>query len=154
MENLSSEQRVQFQHLITAAYDDELSSQERESFDYFLATYPECAQEWERMQALQQITKTMKFKAPPKEVWDMYWLNTYNRIERGLAWILFSLGAILLGSYAIYNFIAELISDTHLPIVVRTGLITLVIGGVALFVSVVREKLFTRKNDPYKEVER
>ena len=41
-----------------------------------------------------------------------------------------------------------------MPGYVRWGLLALIAGFVILFVSVVRERLFTRKDDPYKDVVR
>ena len=96
----------------------------------------------------------MRLKAPPAEVWDRYWLQVYNRIERGLAWILTSLGAIILLSYAVYQAALKIWADTHLPGVVKFGILTLVIGAVMLMISILREKLFVRKQDKYREVQR
>lgn len=154
MSKLDEKQRAQFQELLTKAFDGELSDAESVAFDNFLAKFPECAKEWQDMQALQRVTASMKFKQPSKEVWDMYWHDTYNRLERGFAWILFSIGAFLVGAFVIYNFITEFLADAQVPEILRWGISFMAIGALALFISVLREKLFTRKRDPYKEIER
>ncbi|KAA3660567.1 MAG: hypothetical protein DWQ10_06395 [Calditrichaeota bacterium] len=154
MKNIDDKTREAFQELLTKAFDGELSVEEQKQFNHFVEQFPECAKEWQEMQSLRRVTSTMKFKEPAKEVWDMYWLNTYNRLERGIAWILFSVGAILVGAFVLYNFITQFLQDSHVPAMLRWGIAFLAIGGAALFVSVLREKLFTSKNDPYKEIER
>ncbi len=154
MSKLDEKQRMRFQKLLTKAFDRQLSVAEEKIFNQFLGDNPECAKEWQDMQSLQQVTATMKFKQPAKEVWDMYWLNTYNRMERSFAWILFSIGAFLIGAFLIYDFITEFLTDTEVPEVLRWGISFMAIGGLALFISVLREKLFTGKRDLYREIER
>ena len=96
----------------------------------------------------------MKFKSPPPEVWDTYWQGVYNRLERGFAWILFSIGSVILLTYGGFKAVETIVADPNLATIVKIGLL-LVIGGLAaLFVSVAREKLFTFRKDPYKEIQR
>lgn len=134
--------------------DEELSPKEQAEFDSFVNKYPECQKEWQKHKKLKEVTKTMKFKSPPAEVWDNYWVNVYNRIERGFAWIIFSIGSIILLTYGGFKAVETIIADPQLEGIVKVGIL-FAIGGLAmLLVSIVREKLFTRKSDPYKEVQR
>ena len=91
---------------------------------------------------------------PPPEVWDNYWINVYNKFERGIGWLIFSIGAVILLTYGGFKFVESVINDPGLAFAVKFG-IFLAIGGLAvLFVSVAREKFFTRRHDPYKEIVR
>ncbi len=96
----------------------------------------------------------MTLKTPPDEVWDDYWMNIYNRIERGIAWIIFSIGAIILMTYGLFKAVEEIIADPQLAVIVKIGIITVIGGLVILAVSILREKLRVRKSDPYKEIKR
>ena len=96
----------------------------------------------------------MKFKTPPDKIWDTYWLNVYNRIERGIGWILLSIGAMILLAFGGYHFVINVIADKTLPLIIRIGILSALAGLVVLFVSVVREKILLRKSDPYSEVQR
>ena len=96
----------------------------------------------------------MKFKSPLPEVWDKYWINIYNRIERGIGWILFSIGCIILLTYGIFKAIESIIADPQLGGIIKIGILAVITGIVILAVSVMREKLFTKKSDPYKEIQR
>ncbi len=147
-------ERERFQILLTKAVDGELSEEEYLEFQEVLRRRPEWERDWHEHQKVKEVTKSMRLKAPPAEVWDRYWLQVYNRIERGLAWILTSLGAIILLSYAVYQAALKIWADTHLPGVVKFGILTLVVGAVMLVVSILREKLFVRKQDKYREVQR
>ena len=96
----------------------------------------------------------MKFKSPPGEIWERYWVNIYNRIERGIAWIIFSIGFIILLTYGIFKAIEAIIADPKLEGIIKFGILAVIAGIVILVVSVMREKLYTRKKDPYKEVQK
>ncbi|MCA9741687.1 hypothetical protein KC734_09120 [candidate division KSB1 bacterium] len=157
MKQLPNIEKQRFEQLLTKAIDGELEAAEQVDFDAFISRYPECRQEWQEHQKIKEATKMLKFKQPSGEVWDNYWINIYNRIERGVAWIAISAGAIILLTYALYHLIEVLfgfMSNPTVPFFIKLAVI-LVVGGVAiLFISVIREKLFLQKKDIYKEVKR
>ena len=80
--------------------------------------------------------------------------SVYRRIERGVGWILVSIGAIVLLSYGLWSGVGELLRDTTVPWYVRGAVMSLLAGFAVIVVSVVREKFFMRERDPYREVER
>lgn len=152
--NTNNRDRDRFNILLMGAVDGELNSKERGEFERLIADNPEFKKEYEEYKKLKEATKDMKFKNPPAEIWDSYWLNVYNRIERGLGWILLSIGCIILLTFAGYHFFKALIFDANLPLIIKISIFS-IIGGVAiLLVSIVRERLFTYKSDPYKEIKR
>lgn len=95
---------------------------------------------------------SLDFRKPPEETWERYWAGVYARLERGLAWLLVSVGAAVVLAYAGYQVVAKLMSDATIPIFVRAGVAALLLGVAILFVSVLREKWFTHKSDKYREV--
>lgn len=143
-----------FQDLLTRALDGALSAEEQAEFDHLLASSPERQKEWNDHRKLKEIAMHMQFAKPPEETWNHYWFSVYNRIERRLAWILVSIGAMIVLFYGGFKAVESILADAHLPAFVRLAILVLLAGGVVLFVSVLREKLFTRKSDPYKEIER
>ena len=97
----------------------------------------------------------IKFKEPTDAELERYWRGIYNRLERGLAWILFSVGAIIVLCYGAFELLEEMIKDPSIALILKIGVGALVLGGVALFVSILRERLAVRAKDKYsKEVER
>ena len=48
----------------------------------------------------------------------------------------------------------EIWVDTDLPMIVKIGIFSAILGVVVLLISVIREKFFLRKNERYKEVTR
>ncbi len=97
----------------------------------------------------------MQFAKPHPEVWDHYWVGIYNRLERGLGWIVFSIGCVILLTYGGFKAIEAIIADLQLELIVKIGIVAVIGGLVMLIVSVFREKLFTARTDKYqKEVQR
>jgi len=143
-----------FRQLMTAALDDELSADEQAEFQRMVTASPERQTEWNEQRKIKELAMHLKFTSPREEVWDRYWVNVYNRIERRAAWILVSLGAMVVLVFAGYKAVESLLADAQTPWLVKGGILALLAGGVILFVSVLREKLFTRKTDKYREIQR
>ena len=97
----------------------------------------------------------IKFKEPSDAELERYWSRIYNRLERGVGWILFSLGAIVLICWGAFEAIEEMIQDPGISLALKVGVVALIVGGAILLVSAVRERLTVRKTDKYsREVER
>ncbi len=153
MSNVNRDQD-RFKILLMGAVDDELNTDERKEFERLLADNPDYKKEYQQYKKLKEATKDMKFKNPPAELWDSYWLNVYNRIERGLGWILLSIGSIFLLTFAGYHFFKALIFEANLPLIIKISILSVIAGLAILLVSIVRERIFTYKSDPYKEIKR
>jgi hypothetical protein len=104
---------------------------------------------------IKEVTDGMRFKQLPDSYWAGYWENIYRRLERGLGWILLSVGAILLLSLGAYQTLAGLYADPGISLAVKAGISAAVLGAIVLLVSVLRERLFARKHERYeREVQR
>jgi ferric-dicitrate binding protein FerR (iron transport regulator) len=143
--------RERVQGLMMAAMDGEISATDRIELDALLAARPEVADEWRRLTRLKEVTATMSLRQPPEEIWDHYWHSTYRRAERGLAWVLVSAGAIVLAAYGIWHAVEGLLQDTSTPPAIRAAIAAVGVGAVILVVSVLREKLFMHRRDPYQK---
>jgi hypothetical protein len=140
--------------LVMRALDDELNAGERDELERLLASDAELRTEYGRLERLKEVTSNMSMRKPPEEMWDGYWTSVYSRFERGLAWILVSIGAIVLGSYGAWYGVRDLMADADLPVLVKWSILALIVGLVILLVSVLRHRLFVSRSDPYKEIER
>lgn len=143
-----------FHELLVKAVDNALNDREMREFETLVTRNPEFRYEVHEHKKLREVIKMMKVKEPSREVWDSYWQGVYNRIERSMGWILLSIGAIIMLTYGGYKAVESLIADPNLELILKAAILFVIAGVVILFVSVVREKLFTRKSDPYKEVQR
>ncbi|MHC4561946.1 MAG: anti-sigma factor family protein [Planctomycetota bacterium] len=143
------------QPLITGALDDELSAQQQQDLDAHLASCESCRGDLEELKELKESLAMIQFTEPGDAELEKYWGGIYNRLERGVGWILFSAGAIVLLSYGSFKLIEEVIKDPTISWAVKIGLSALMAGTVIVFVSLLRERLTIRKTDKYsREVQR
>ncbi len=140
--------------LVSSFYDEELDEKQRKLVKNHLEECSECRKEFEEMGRFEEVMSQMALKEPPKEAWQMYWTSVYNRLERGIGWILFSIGAIILLFFGAYKLVEGIIQDASVPLILKIGILSVLGGLVVLLVSLLREQLFVRKRERYKEIEK
>lgn len=140
--------------LISSYYDGELDEEQKKQVESHLKECSECRKEFEEMGKFEEVMSQMALKKLPKEAWQMYWTSVYNRLERGIGWILFSIGAIILLFFGGYKLVEGIIQDASVPLILKIGILSVLGGLVVLLVSLLREQLFVRKRERYKEIEK
>ena len=143
-----------YKDLMMGYLDNELNDNERAEFESYLASHPDFAAEFEEFRNLQKITSSINLAEPEDKVWDKYWSSVYNRLERGIGWILMSISGILLLIYGGFKLIEEIVNDPTISCLLKIGLIVFIAGVAVLFVSILRERIFIRSKDRYKDVRR
>jgi len=104
---------------------------------------------------IKEVTEDMQFKELPDSYWTGYWDDIYRRTERALAWILMSIGLIVIIGFSAYMALSWLYSDPDISILLKAGISMALLGVIIMIVSILRERLFARKREKYeKEVER
>ena len=132
-----------------AALDGECTPAERQELDGLLSEHPELAAEWQRLGRVREVMAGMSLQRPPEEMWDRFRVSVLHRAERSIAWVLITAGAAVLGGWALWEWLGRVLSDEALPTVVRVAIVALVAGGLILLVSVIRERWFLHRRDPY-----
>ncbi|MGD8786935.1 MAG: zf-HC2 domain-containing protein, partial [Phycisphaerales bacterium] len=100
-----------YKELLMCYLDNELTDEQRNRFEEHLAGCPECADELEQFRKLKAITDEVTLVEPEDKLWQDYWAGVYNRIERGIGWIVFSVAAIILTIYGGFRLIEDIIKD-------------------------------------------
>ena len=147
------EERERLRLWMMAALDGELGASDRAELDRVLASDPELAAEWKQMNEVKEMTTSYGYREPPDDVFRDFPKSVYNRVERGLAWILLTAGWVALTVFGIKEMFAELFTDPDVPAIVKWGMVSMVAGGALLIASVIRERLQQRRHDPYEKVE-
>lgn len=143
-----------YKDLMMGYLDNELSDEQKRQFEEHLAGCSECTDELKEFRKLKAITDEVTLVEPEDRIWQDYWDGIYNRIERSVGWIVFSVAAILLTIYGGFKLIEELIKDATVGMLLKVGLLALIVGLAILFVSVLRERLYFWQRDRYKNVRR
>ncbi len=134
--------------LINKKIDGLITEDEERELIRIFRDNPDIEKEFKDMEELKGVMDMLKAK-DPDWAWKDYWKSLYNRIERGVGWIFFSIGSIILLTYGAIEWIQSLLKDTEMPLIAKLGVFSLVFGLVVLFVSVVRERIFVSRSDKY-----
>jgi len=134
--------------------DGELDEEQRREFEQELARNPGLRAELEKFRKLKEVTDVVRYADLPLEVWENYWHNLYRKLERGVGWIFFSIGAIVLLCFGAYEMLSALYTDPAAPLWLKIGISGVVLGAIILLVSYGRERLFAYNRERYREVQR
>jgi len=143
-----------FRSLMMGYVDDELSDDDRATLEEHVKECAHCSSELEGFRKLKEVTEKMTIVSPEDRVWEDYWSGIYNRVERSIGWILFSIAGIVLLAYGGYKAAEEFIADPTVGLIVKVAVLVLIAGVAILFVSVLRERLYFWKTDRYRKVRR
>jgi predicted anti-sigma-YlaC factor YlaD len=143
-----------YKDLMMGYLDNELSNEQKRQFEEHLTGCSECKAELKDFRKLKAITDEVTLVEPEDKIWQDYWGGVYNRIERRVGWIVFSVSAILLTIYGGFKLIEEMIKDPNIETMLKVGLLALIVGLAILFVSVLRERLHFWQKDRYRNVRR
>ncbi len=144
----------EYRELMMAFLDGELNEPDQQRFQGHLDQCAACKQEFSEFGRLKDMTDGMALAEPEDRIWEDYWGQVYNRAERSLGWILFSLAAIGLLIYGGFECIENIITNGQVAMALKCILLVLIVGLAILFVSVLRERLFFWKRDRYRDVRR
>ena len=141
--------------LLDGYVDDELPPDQRAAVEAHLAGCGACRTQCDDLAGLKEDLAMITFREPTDAELDRYWQRVYNRLERGIGWLLLSIGAVVLLCYVAYLLIENVIQNPAVALTLKIGLSALIVGAVVLFVSILRERLSVRKADRYsKEIQR
>ncbi len=143
-----------YKDLMMGYLDEELSAEQIRSFEEHLTACKQCTAQLQEFRQLKAITDQMTLVEPEDRLWQQYWDGIYNRVERGIGWIIFSVAAILLTIYGGFKTIEALITDPTVGLLLKIAMLALLVGLAILFVSVLRERIFFWSKDRYKNVRR
>lgn len=146
--------REELHGLMMAVLDGEASTTECETLDRALAADPALKAEYDELVKLKELTMKQSPRDPGETLWHDYWGGVYRRLERGIGWILLSVGAIPVLAYVCWQMASHFFTDPSIALWLRLSGGAMGLGLIILFVSVLRETVFFHKRERYKDIER
>lgn len=140
--------------LMMAYLDGELDDKQHKMLQEHLAECPQCFQELEEFKSLKLMTDNITLAEPEDQIWQRYWDNVYNRIERGVGWMFMSIAGICLSVFAGFKLIECIVADASVCLFLKVSLLVLILGISILLISIMRERLYFWKHDRYRHVRR
>lgn len=138
--------------LMMASIDGENTLDEEAELKQYLLQNRELAEEYQQLKNLKKMTTQTKMKEPAPELWDSYSQTLFTKMERGIGWILFTVGALVLLFYGAWLVFSDLLTDPALAWWLKGAIIAVTAGTIILLVSLVRERMYMNKHERYKDV--
>lgn len=149
---MNTENKTKLQHLMMASIDGESTVEQEAELREALLNNKDSAVEYHHLKNMKLMTMQSRLKPPPPELWDHYTHQTFTRVERGFAWILITLGAIVLISYTIWMALSEFFGDPSIAWWIKGSTGAVILGVILLMISFIRERLFLHKHERYKDI--
>lgn len=137
--------------LLSGYVDRELTQQQAQRVQIHLETCAACRRLHDDLRNMKEQLRQLSYPISDEEMLAKLEKDLFASGSRNFGWILLGLGAlfaVVAGTVAFFMFLAA----PGVPVLVKLFNGLLVIGGAALFVSVVRERLMTYKKDKYRNV--
>jgi predicted anti-sigma-YlaC factor YlaD len=135
--------------LISGYLDGELTQATEQKVRIHLEDCMQCRTLLEDLRSIREAAMSTEFSKPDDTQWDERPQGGTSLVARGAGWILIAVWTVVVGVYAIWEFIKMPASPLERLLVVG-GLTALAL----LFVSVLLDRIRTARTDPYREVEK
>jgi len=135
--------------MLSGYLDGELTQQQRQRVDIHMAGCRDCAGKFSELESLRKRMGEAQLGSGNPDKWREMMDDTTVKVSRGIGWLLFIGGLLIIAGFGIYQFII----DSTIELGVKLVISAVYVGMGALFVSVLRQRLIERKSDKYKDVE-
>jgi anti-sigma factor RsiW len=137
----------EFGQELMAYIDGELKGEDKTRMEQHLAECAECAEEVRAYEKVRDLAKQLRFREPPPEFWDEYPKGVFDRIGRGIGWILVIGSGVVFAIFGLYC-----LWTSREPFVEKVCITGLLLGFGILLYTVARRRVREAKTDPYKEI--
>jgi len=135
--------------MLSGYIDGELTQQERQRVEVHCDGCMECSGDLRELKTLRERLGRSRLSELGEDIWREQMDDSTVRATRGIGWLLFIGGLLIVAGYGIYEFVI----DTSMSLGIKL-LFAAIYGGMGvLFFSVLRQRLIERKSDKYKDVE-
>ena len=135
--------------LISGYLDGELTQAAEQKVRIHLEDCVQCRTLLDDLRSIREAAMSTEFSKPDDTQWDERPRGGASFVARGAGWILAAVWAVVVGLYALWEFINTPASPIERLLVVG-GLTALAL----LFASVLLDRIRTARTDPYREVEK
>ena len=139
--------------MLMGGLDGELQAAEARRVEDHLAVCPACRAEMAAFRDLGEAADQLGREEVQVNT-EAAWEQIYDRLARGLGWLLLWVGLLLMAGYGLWALGSEFMLDGDVPLAVRGGLGAFVLGCLLLLVNILRERLHRNRNERYSEVDR
>lgn len=138
-----------YEGLLSGYLDGELTQGDRQRVEVHMEACDECRQTYEHMTQLRNQIGGLPVGKLSSGEWDQIMHGVSIRTSRGLGWLLYLTGLVVLVAYAAIAFLR----DNTIDAVIKVCVAAIVIGILLLLISVIQQRRTAAKTDIYKDVQ-
>ena len=143
---------ARFDEVLIRYIDGEATEAEVERLQGHLARCGRCREELRAHQKLRDLARDLWPVEPPEELWDEYVQGVFERMERGLGWVLVVVGAVVGAGVGAWHYVTGFLLRSGVGWPLKVAVTALILGLTLLLVSVYRRRRREARSDRYKEV--
>lgn len=145
-----SDRRHAFDEALISGYlDGELTQGDRQRVRIHLEDCPECSELADEIARLREATVTSEFQAPEDNQWDEAPRGAASSVFRNFGWAIAAVWTIALVGWGLW--LAATDSENWFAAMLVFGFFA---AGILIFLSVLIDRLKSRRTDRYRKVEK
>ena len=147
MENNNCEE---FKALMMGMIDGELTDAESMKLNNHMIRCSSCREESEQLKGASSKLDGIDIKEPDEGIVDKTWRSPYSKLTKNFGILLVIAGWLIMMIYGAYEFIVTKETES----IPKYAFVIILIGIAILFITVLRDRIRSYRNDPYKEVDK
>ncbi len=145
-----SNYREEYKALMMGMMDNELSNEELIRLNDHMSRCASCREEFEQLKKTSSKLDGIDIKKPDEEIVEKAWRSPYSKLTKNFGILLIVAGWLVMILYGAYEFIVTK-ETASIP---KYASVIILVGILILFIAVLRDRIRSYGNDPYKEVEK
>lgn len=147
---MNSRNCEEYKSLMMGLMDDELTGEEAVRVNNHLIRCESCREEYGQLKEASGKMEGMGLETPDDKILEKAWKSPHSRLARNFGIVLVVAGWLAMVIYGAYEFLV--IKDVEsIP---KFAFVIMGVGIVVLFITVLRDRIKSYRNDPYKEVDK
>lgn len=130
--------------------DGELTEDESIRMNNHLIRCSSCREELEQIKVTSSKLDNINIKEPEKGIVDKSWKSPYSKLTKNFGILLVIAGWLIMMMYGAYEFIVTKDAES----IPKYAFVIILVGIAILFLTVLRDRIRSYRNDPYKEVDK
>ncbi len=149
-EKMGNNQCEEYKTLMMGQMDKELTEEESVRLNNHMIRCSSCRNEYEQLKRTSSKLEGMDMKAPDEEVVEKTWRSPYSKLTKNFGILLVIAGWLIMMIYGAYEFIVTKEAES----IPKYAFVIILVGIAILFITVLRDRIRSYRNDLYKEVDK
>jgi hypothetical protein len=129
--------------------DGELTQGDRQRVELHLERCSKCRAAYDELACARRAVSELTYDQLSQQEWRDIMQDVTVRASRGFGWLFYVSGLVVLVCFGGWQFAI----DEAVPALIKTSVAAILLGTVLLFLSVLRERMLSRKTDKYEDVQ-